>query len=1124
MKWSDVQITDEKDKVYTGKEAKRFVAANCQPIAMRTTTDDVIIVNTRASSGTGDDRQVRLFLFTHLLGKAKSLKFLKGKDFQRESLPLARKDWNLVNVNPAKLKVQFIYKQDVEDLSAPKFLEDSTVTVKALHAESNNLLTMETVKGIADFGVRMPGKYKITADYPESDECKYDGIDKTRDVVLHPASTEIVEFEVEPLYQKVQFIAHCLLTIPNQIFVESEEDKAKMLIKTESDGKRSFEFQTNPHKKSMYQIADLKPPLPPEKAAISYSKETGIGTLSLKKIIPPIEYWKLEEVETDKLPKEVTIKEKLQDIPPVYRVEFEKGYNPDPLPAVPGERGTINKKRVDVTTLSMQKKPLSDEYWTLEDLDEKTLDETLIKIKEKIGDDPPVYAVEFFDAGPGDLKPPVPSDKGRFTTEITNPIELTLMQKPRQEEFWKLTELNDHPNLKMINIGEPIKTNPNMYEFTFKQGFDKDSLDPLLNDEKASIVTFPACKLTLKKKPKDEWWMKKDLDPATLDPEKIEFIGTESANSKTFRIKFKPRAVFYDTADLTGKWQAKYHGFVEDGDDIKARVKFVADTLEKAYVESKKEPTILKVFMIPECFFQGLYGAYITDDAAKLVEMLQKLVAGKKWKDWVFSFGTVNRVFEGLPPEGMTHEKPIYEMANHAPVIRGGLGESSYAGDGSTRLIQKLVNSAELADEADLIRDPRAKRRQAVNEEVQFEATENDEKAAKFLERLLQVDRKEGSPGTLFIGGKGLPSQLWRNPPEILASEFKGLKEQIEEFISKQGMARIIRQIRISANNKVNARPLKDWAYCATDANLDTYLPTPEQATLLVLKTQWNKLYAESEFNKSEWENETNRKATVSTALSDFAAVTKKCGFNLTYQQTEIKKIIQGLRDNDLNAKAFIPDKPVLSFEPSIFPLWRKLLELWMENEDETVPLQMAKGSMKVEDYVFAGPRKPGGWFKNVNDAQVKDMKPCKRLVFGLEICADHADGRINQINKDPNLIDIDIHLVPSAGMSPKNFAARKGGYLFNCDGWNQQPKGGRTIVTNLDGPSPFKLKVPDKPDKPITPVYPHSAVAKRTDALLVESCLEPTTIVTPDAELSKEIFGDGPGELHFYELQELPK
>lgn len=122
----------------------------------------------------------------------------------------------------------------------------------------------------------------------------------------------------------------------------------------------------------------------------------------------------------------------------------------------------------------------------------------------------------------------------------------------------------------------------------------------------------------------------------------------------------------------------------------------------------------------------------------------------------------------------------------------------------------------------------------------------------------------------------------------------------------------------------------------------------------------------------------------------------------------------------------------------------------------------------------------------------------------------------------------IDIQLVPSAGMSLKLFATRTGGYLFNCDGWNQKPNGGRELTIEFDGPNPFIVLDDAKRGVSVSPAFPHSAVAcgagKET---MVGTCLTPKPPMTtdnPSESLSNVIFGYGPGELHFYEAQLLPE
>ncbi len=899
IRWRNVKVTDKHGEGFLNFQARQFIEEKCPDVISnieRTKWADIVRVKISAEKTSLELKDIKGVL-SKALGKIGArLTILEDRPEPRVTVPVTRRNRNVVKIKETKLIIQFVYNRDPKGLSPLAFLEDSKVKVTAVR--DGETLTETTDKGIADFGAVKPGKYTITADYPETDECKYDWIDKKRDVQVKPGSEELVEFQVEPLYQKVEFIAHCLLTIPNQIYVLLDEDKDKAEIKTGSDGKKTFAFKT---------------------------RNVESGTWS----------WKL-----------VTEKD----------------------------------------------------------------------------------------------------------TEISN---------------------------------------------------------------KAKFRSFPRPLLLTLQKP----WTLSDIEKSIAD--KMNFVRQHSSDPESYVVEFKPKLETkeYRLQDLTSQWKAEYHGFVKDIEDIDARVKLVKYALEKAHAQSKKEPTVLKVFMIPECFFQGLYGAYIADDATKLVEKLQQLVKDEKWQDWVFSFGTVNRVFQGIQPKGVTTKAPIYEMANHAPVIRGGLGDYESSGDDSTRLIQKLVNSAELADEDSLIKNPAAEkiRPQAVNEKVQFEATENDEKVAKLLETLLAANIPDSM---------GLPEKLWDD-----------LKTELKAIIGELGIARVVRQIRTSINDDVNARGVEDWIYSAKDPNQPvievlyrskkTCLPTLEQAALLVLKTQWKKSYSAPEFAKTEWADDSGKRGIViEKVLSDLENVAKECGFRLPYQQKEIKEKIQALKINDTVAKNFVPESLNLSFEPSILPIWRKLLELYAVRVNQTVTFDVGQGSMNFEDYCFAAPRKPGAWFANLDEA--KGKKACKRIVFGLEICADHTSKRLfalNQNSKESNapVIGIDIHLVPSAGMTPMYVATRAGGYVFNCDGWNKaHAEGGKKIEVHLDGPSPF---VDPLTNGTVTPVTPHSALAKRTDAVKLEigERLTPTHEKL-NTKLSDVIFGYGAGELHFYPLQDLPK
>ena len=299
------------------------------------------------------------------------------------------------------------------------------------------------------------------------------------------------------------------------------------------------------------------------------------------------------------------------------------------------------------------------------------------------------------------------------------------------------------------------------------------------------------------------------------------------------------------------------------------------------------------------------------------------------------------------------------------------------------------------------------------------------------------------------------------------------------------GMARVIREIRVSENGAVDTNDLKKWTFCANESasvNRKTCLPLLEEATLLLIQAQWRKDYRKEPLLKSTWEDDISGKrvAVLSSVSKDLENLANECGFRLKYQHVALNAKIQDLITNiDTTTKASFFRSTALVIPASMFPLWKILLELYAADKNDDAPLNYSKQSFKLKDYCFAGPRKAGPWFATL--AEAKNLKPCKRLVFGLEICADHADYRLGLINTGNDKTDIDIQLVPSAGMPPVYFAARKGGFIFNCDGWNKKPtEGGKTIEVHFDGPSPFSYKNEAGYTVDVSPVYPHSAVGKR--------------------------------------------
>ncbi len=170
-------------------------------------------------------------------------------------------------------------------------------------------------------------------------------------------------------------------------------------------------------------------------------------------------------------------------------------------------------------------------------------------------------------------------------------------------------------------------------------------------------------------------------------------------------------------------WKARYNGPKLDVDDIKARVGYLRSAIEMAATKVSSDDTELKVFVAPECYFLGRYGAYPHEVFGDLIKALQDLVEDPKWRAWVFVFGTVNGFYK--------LDGDVTHMFNISPVIRGGW--SGKDANKHTRLLQKSFFSAEIIASADLIPAPDLDRPQIVEETVgaSFHTTQNDEIVVK---------------------------------------------------------------------------------------------------------------------------------------------------------------------------------------------------------------------------------------------------------------------------------------------------------------------------------------------------------------------------------------------------------
>ncbi len=938
MKWSDIQIIDREGNSHTGIEAQKFVANRCKSAAIVTEEDGVIKVNENLSA---DDKAVRAVLFATLAGKAKSLKILT-RNADRSALPLVRGDMNPVNVVTAKLKVKFIFKQDPRDESEAKIFDDSRVTVRALLQGADAPLTKDAERGVAGFKKVSPGQYTITPEYSVRDECRFDYDVGPKEIYLSPGEEGLVVFEVEPLYQKVQLIAHCLLAVPDFTYVLSDNDRKRVKIDEKFDWNK-LEYQPNPEKDRRYKSADCSSF---KQASFSDSdQEKGFGTMTmnekdqtkyydladlpefdpgkveikglkagtpnvyvveLKEKHPgkPIYPLSLSKNNDDRYYTPEDLKEYLDDdliekIAPVgeenfrqkYDVTFRGSFKPSDLkkklPRSIGEfgeketyrqkdfkdvlspdKGVFNSKDEKVNsytayTLKLKIKE-DDVFWRLPELDEYLKDEAIEKI-EPDEENPHFHTVKFKQGlSPLNLVTALPADIGVFEPKYVYTDILTLQVKKAAPDYWTLDDLQrECPELEsMINItglesGPGGVVQKHKHTFAFKGAANKALLDKLLKDKKLLNskvkIQSPMGKgswvLAMQVKPPTAvYYTLEDLEKTVY--EKIETIGEPAKAADgpdVYRIRYKTERGKYALNDLEGKWMGRYHGLYSDLDDMNARIGLVEATLKVAYKRAAKDPTILKVFMIPECYFQGRYGSYLLDSeegsVSHLFTRLLNLVGEAKWRDWVFVFGTVN----------FTFGEAVREMMNYSPVIRGGLGPAGQAGGGGEkdpqlRLIQKLTNSAELLDQSQLLhhlkeagesdgdskkdgeneenpkedgesdedskdekyyevrkngevvvrqvtgvkkKDYHESRTPSVNDAVQFQASQNEEEVAKLLRRLLDVDEDFKDLESMTYTNRHF-GEIHRLEP----IQWRQLKDELEKNVKQLGFTRVVRSIR----------------------------------------------------------------------------------------------------------------------------------------------------------------------------------------------------------------------------------------------------------------------------------------------------------------------------------------
>eukprot|EP00578_Thalassiosira_sp_NH16_P001134 CAMPEP_0181139710 /NCGR_PEP_ID=MMETSP1071-20121207/34927_1 /TAXON_ID=35127 /ORGANISM="Thalassiosira sp., Strain NH16" /LENGTH=544 /DNA_ID=CAMNT_0023226635 /DNA_START=49 /DNA_END=1686 /DNA_ORIENTATION=+ len=121
-----------------------------------------------------------------------------------------------------------------------------------------------------------------------------------------------------------------------------------------------------------------------------------------------------------------------------------------------------------------------------------------------------------------------------------------------------------------------------------------------------------------------------------------------------------------------------YLGLEDTAKDVHRRLNIMRDAVDKAYDNSDKDDSVLKIFLSPEFFFRGLNGAFEFEleeaedengecsDICHILKGLENIVAHKRFENWMFLFGTVI-ASEGLP----TEDEFDYQFYNFAPLYKG---------------------------------------------------------------------------------------------------------------------------------------------------------------------------------------------------------------------------------------------------------------------------------------------------------------------------------------------------------------------------------------------------------------------------------------------------------------------
>jgi hypothetical protein len=544
-----------------------------------------------------------------------------------------------------------------------------------------------------------------------------------------------------------------------------------------------------------------------------------------------------------------------------------------------------------------------------------------------------------------------------------------------------------------------------------------------------------------------------------------------------------------------GTWTAKYNGLATETLDIEKRVLLLKGVIDKAAAQVPTEDHVLKVFMAPECFFLGPNGAYRLDAVADLIKRLQGLVMDPQWKHWVFAFGTVNGVLES----GGT----MSELFNMAPVLRGGFGSVGKAPE-HTRVIQKATFSQELPtlDELD---DQTADT--VTHESVGggFGATEYEFIYGRLVSELLATP--EPTVGTP-------PKTLDETLKDVAGTKdgaWAGLKADAEKQVNARGRLAIVRDLRLGkSSDKADSGawidPFKKLLarYAASRAK-----PVDPG----VLKPQSADSFSPEDYSfrcarrPGPWLGSANLPAQrkVSFALetcADHSGGRFKNAKTPAHREALAK--VDTIRSSIV--KQLTPEK--------------QRAEKLVREKNEAIAEAESK---KADDKVLSALRLERD---QLETAATEARQKLAARNDELKVAQAEVKSSEDQREK------IDVLLVPSAGMTlTPPLLVRPGGFGFNCDGWNVDKSRLVNFSARKGQMREYTNAAPNAPEEAgRNPLRPHSELLKQDkdfkptppDVNKAPAAIK-CRVVSLDGEDAAGIFAEGPGELHIYEVQDLP-